>query len=442
MPNTYTELLKTTVGTATSSVTLSSIPSGYTDLIIVFSGTVAAGAGGRIQFNGDTASNYSHTILYGNGTSAASFRESNLTSGRFTYEGSIGNTDATRNASIIQIMNYSNATTYKTWLSRANRPSVGLDAIVGLWRSTAAITSITLSVISDTYSVGCTFSLYGIANADLGAAKATGGIITEDANYWYHTFAASGTFTPKVALSCDYLVVAGGGGGGSQSAPGGGGGGGLRSTVTATGGGGSLESAISVLSGTPYAITVGAGGTAGAISPGGDGSNSIFSTITSTGGGGGGGTGAANGRSGGSGGGGAAANPASTGGARTTNQGFAGGTGFTDTTTTSRGGGGGGAGAIGTNGTVTGGAGSGVNGNGGNGVATSISGSSVTYAGGGGGSSNGYGGGTGGTGGGTAGNGAGTATAATANTGGGAGASTNATGAAGGSGIVIIRYAK
>jgi hypothetical protein len=166
MPITYEPIATTTLGSATASVTFSSISGNYTDLVLVFSGTVSAGAGGRIQFNGDTTSNYSNTILSGNGTSATSSRESSITSGRFTYEGSIGNTDATRNVSIIQIMNYTNATTFKTWLSRANRPSAGLDAIVGLWRkSPETITSITLSVISDTFATGSTFTLYGIKAA-------------------------------------------------------------------------------------------------------------------------------------------------------------------------------------------------------------------------------------------------------------------------------------
>jgi hypothetical protein len=42
-----------------------------------------------------------------------------------------------------------------------------------------------------------TATLYGIANADQGAAKATGGIITEDSQYWYHTFGASSAFIPN-----------------------------------------------------------------------------------------------------------------------------------------------------------------------------------------------------------------------------------------------------
>jgi len=55
--------------------------------------------------------------------------------------------------------------------------------------------------------------------------KATGGTITSDATYWYHTFSANGTFTPLLSISgCEVLIVAGGGGGGYGSAASGGGG--------------------------------------------------------------------------------------------------------------------------------------------------------------------------------------------------------------------------
>ena len=75
-----------------------------------------------------------------------------------------------------------------------------------------------------------------------------------------------GNALPAVVI--DYLVVAGGGGGGGSSNTGyyaaGGGAGGLRSTVTATGGGGTLETALTLSTGTNYTVTVGGGGTAGA----------------------------------------------------------------------------------------------------------------------------------------------------------------------------------
>ena len=52
--------------------------------------------------------------------------------------------------------------------------------------------------------------------------KATGGTVTSDSTYWYHTFTSNGTFTPSQALSCDVVVVAGGAGGGYDRAAGGG----------------------------------------------------------------------------------------------------------------------------------------------------------------------------------------------------------------------------
>ena len=64
----------------------------------------------------------------------------------------------------------------------------------------------------------------------------------------------------KPALTTNYLVVAGGGGGGGTGSGvtaqscGGGGAGGLRSTVGNTGGGGSLESALTLASGTKSGI--------------------------------------------------------------------------------------------------------------------------------------------------------------------------------------------
>jgi len=439
--NTYVALDKVTVGTATASVTFSSISSAYTDLVIVASGTATAGGPSTlVRFNGDTTSNYSYTYLTGDGTSSTSGRGSTQTSIVASYNGA---PFSSPNTNIIQVMNYTNTTTFKTVICRAGQTSYGTDAIVGLWRKTPeAITSITLTTSSSTYAAGSTFSLYGIAASGAGA-KATGGTVYSDSQYYYHAFTANGTFTPTQSLTCDYLVVAGGAGGGAQHG-GGGGAGGLRSTVSATGGGGSLESAVTLASATAYAVTVGAGG-AGSTSisnRGLSGTNSSFIggvvSITSTGGGGGGSRLVEQtGSTGGSGGGGGFL---SLGGSGTANQGVAGGN---DSGNRSAGGGGGGASAVGGNSAV-----GSVGGNGGSGVATSITGSSVSYAGGGGGGSSGGGAaGTGGSGGGGAGStGSATGTAGTTNLGGGGGGggfdATAGNGGNGGSGIVIIRYAK
>jgi hypothetical protein len=66
-------------------------------------------------------------------------------------------------------MNYSNATTYKTWLSRNNRASAsnapGTEALVGLWRSTSAITELVIGLTGGNFDTGSTFTLYGIKAA-------------------------------------------------------------------------------------------------------------------------------------------------------------------------------------------------------------------------------------------------------------------------------------
>jgi len=157
---TYEPIATTTVsGTSTNSVTFSSIPATYTDLIIVANGAESADQYMAMRFNSDTGSNYSDTFLSGSGSAATSSRNTSQTFGRFG-----SGTVTGRWASIVQINNYSNSTTYKTWLWRSN-----LDYVTGgasLWRSTSAITSVTLlTTTSDYFISGSTFTLYGIKAA-------------------------------------------------------------------------------------------------------------------------------------------------------------------------------------------------------------------------------------------------------------------------------------
>lgn len=162
MTATYEKIATTTLGSATASVTFSSISGAYTDLVLVIQ-TKNSAASNEVygRFNSDTGSNYSYTQIIGNGTTAVSGRASNSTTMRWNFS----NNDFNNNA-IIQIMNYANTTTYKTTLARFNNVSQLTGATVNLWRSTSAITSITLSNESSTnFDVGSTFTLYGILKA-------------------------------------------------------------------------------------------------------------------------------------------------------------------------------------------------------------------------------------------------------------------------------------
>lgn len=161
MPATYEPISTTTLGTAQASVTFSSVSQAYTDIIVVVSGTVSANQYVAMRFNSDSGTNYSFTRIAGDGTSAVSARGTSETFGRLA----IGNPTNLFNV-IGQIQNYSNTTTYKTWLSRSNIPADYVGAIAGLWRSTSAISTIQiLTTTADTFSIGTTFTLYGIKAA-------------------------------------------------------------------------------------------------------------------------------------------------------------------------------------------------------------------------------------------------------------------------------------
>ena len=434
-----------TVGSGgAATISFTSIPQTYTDLYILLSlrsnRASTSGDNVKVTFNSDTNSVYSYRLLYGDGSSAGSASGSSEAQTRIQYASANNQTASTFGSLNMYIPNYtsSNAKSISSeGASENNATEAYMGMTAGLWNPStqAAITSITFAPFNGTaFNQYSSATLYGVTSSAYGA-KATGGIITSDANYYYHTFLASGTFTPTSNITADYLVVAGGGGS-YRDASGGGGAGGLRCTVGATGGGGSLESALSLTASTNYTVTIGAGGTGAA-----NGSNSVFSTITSTGGGYGNDY-EGNGASGGSGGGAGwdADPPDNAGGAGTTNQGYAGTKGFRVGSPTSSGAAGGGGGA----GAAAGSASTGTGGAGGAGVQTSISGIATYYAGGGGGWG-GTNGGAGGNGGGGAGYGGSASTGAgtngTANTGGGAGGARGQN-QSGGSGIVVIRYAK
>ena len=138
MPSTYTPSATTTLGSAAASVTFSSISGAYTDLILVCNTMRTTGLDNiGVRFNSDTATNYSWTILKGNGTAASSDRRSSVTDIIFN----VYNNDASTPAvGILQLQNYSNTTTYKTALSRSSAAAAGyVYSTVGLWRSTSAI---------------------------------------------------------------------------------------------------------------------------------------------------------------------------------------------------------------------------------------------------------------------------------------------------------------
>jgi hypothetical protein len=151
----YVSLATTTLGNSTSSVTFSSIPATYKDLVLVVAGTASTQTGFLIKFNGDnTESNYFRVLMLGNGSTTSSSTGNNSV---------FGSVYTVQSSNITSIMDYSATDKHKTLLLRSNSASDFTYATAGRWANTAAITSINLSCSGATFSIGTTFSLYGVA---------------------------------------------------------------------------------------------------------------------------------------------------------------------------------------------------------------------------------------------------------------------------------------
>lgn len=165
MPATYEPIATTTLGSAASSITFSSIASTWTDLRVVFVGTSSTANACRIQFNSDTATNYSYTDLIGDGASATSSRSSNTTYITMTPASALSTTISS--LLTMDIFSYAGST-YKTALINASEDRNGSGGVgnqVGLWRSTSAINSILIYASSGNFATGTTATIYGIKAA-------------------------------------------------------------------------------------------------------------------------------------------------------------------------------------------------------------------------------------------------------------------------------------
>jgi len=165
MASTYEPIASQTLGSDTAEVTFSSIASSWTDLVVIgLLDFTSSGVALWVRFNGDTGSNYSYTVLTGNGSSAASARGSSQTQALVGFPNWGGST-AQDNLTIIQVMSYANTNVYKTLLHSSALASQGVHRGVSLWRDTSAISSLTLRVNSGSIATGSVISLFGVKAA-------------------------------------------------------------------------------------------------------------------------------------------------------------------------------------------------------------------------------------------------------------------------------------
>lgn len=177
MPATFVAINKSVLTTTQSSVTLSTIPGTYTDLLLLISAR-GSHTGNLtqfcvIEFNGDNSSLYSRTYVEGDSTTVASGRFSTtyIINNALTTDSATANTFSSMQ---FYIPNYAGATNKRvsdSSVSESNSAtSVKSQAMAGLYRSTNAITSIKCTALTPTLAAsnflsGSRFDLYGIKNS-------------------------------------------------------------------------------------------------------------------------------------------------------------------------------------------------------------------------------------------------------------------------------------
>jgi hypothetical protein len=162
---TYIALANTTLATASSSVTFSSIPATFRDLICVASilGS-ATDIQGRIRLNSDTGGNYNWSRITGPGGSAPTADSATgATEGRLAI---FAQANASNRAQYkFEILDYSATDKHKNIVNRADQAvdssAAGTELFITRWANTAAVTSVEIRGTGN-FAIGSTLALYGV----------------------------------------------------------------------------------------------------------------------------------------------------------------------------------------------------------------------------------------------------------------------------------------
>lgn len=167
-----TQIAQQILGSPAATITFSSIPGSYTNLMLVLIGKSSAGVANdavQMQFNGDTSSDYTSQYLYATGSGTFAGVISPATS--IQIGAVMGTSGGTAIPGVVQLMipGYSSSTfskyaqTQASFQTNSGVNGPGLQFFSVLWDQTAAIASIALFLNSGgNFTVGSQFTLYGL----------------------------------------------------------------------------------------------------------------------------------------------------------------------------------------------------------------------------------------------------------------------------------------
>ena len=154
--NTYTPLATLTLTSTDSEIIFASIPATYRDLILVVNGFTSSNFQFQARFNSDSGSNYPYVQMYAAPTQGSD-------TGTLTHVRAVFGGSGYPEVAILQIMDYSVTDKHKMVLAKENAlANSWTGARTTRWANTNAINTISLTPVAGTFSIGSTFSLFGV----------------------------------------------------------------------------------------------------------------------------------------------------------------------------------------------------------------------------------------------------------------------------------------
>jgi hypothetical protein len=156
---TYTPLATVTLASAASSVTFSSIPNTYRDLVLIFTGTRTGNNNVLVRVNGDSGNNYN----YVGASSSGSTSSSSGVLGANNFPSTLASLQTNSQLNVVwQFMDYSATNKHKSVLTRFSQTGTEAAMFANRWANTVAINSIQVFTGNENFGSGSTFSIYGV----------------------------------------------------------------------------------------------------------------------------------------------------------------------------------------------------------------------------------------------------------------------------------------
>lgn len=160
----YDALATVTPSGSVASISFTGIPTGYKHLQLRWIGkSTSTGTFTLLNFNGDSANNYSIHVLYGDGSSVGAENYPNNSAGAAGYPTTSSNPGVSAN--ILDILDYANTSKYKTIRALSGKDNNGsglIGFISSAWYSTSAINRLDIAINAGNWATTSQFSLFGV----------------------------------------------------------------------------------------------------------------------------------------------------------------------------------------------------------------------------------------------------------------------------------------